>query len=177
MNSKSLALSAISASFIAIFLTVGAYFSFIDLITVIFASAFVLLPLYYNSYLGSALSFVAGGIIAFLFSGFNIYSLVFPAYFFFFGCFPIIKIVLVKKGVKNIFSIIIGLIWCIAFSYGLYFYYIFVMKMQLSDFPEIIVKYIYFFIPVFAVIIFFIFDRFVIVVKMVEDKYLKRIIK
>ena len=177
MKSKVIALSAISSAFIALFLTLGAYVTFIDLISVVFASAFTVLPLYYKSFTGSFLSFLAGGIIAFLFSGFNVYSLVFPAFFFFFGCYPIIKSIFTEKNFNKVLSIIIGLIWCVAFSYGLYFYYVFFMKMQLTDFPETIIRYIYFFITVFAVILFIIFDRFIVAVKMVEDRYLKRIIK
>ena len=177
MKSKVLALSAISAAFIALFLTVGAYLSFVDLVSVVFASAFTLLPLYYKSYSGSILSFLAGGIIAFLFSGFNVYSLVFPAFFFFFGCYPVVKTAFTEKKVNKVLSVIIGLIWCVAFSYGLYFYYVFFMKMTLSDFPEIIVRYIYLFIPLFAVVLFIVFDRYVFAVKLTVDRYIGRIIK
>ena len=87
MKSKVLALSAVSASFIAVFLTLGAYIELVDLVAVVVASIFVLLPLYMKSYKGSLLAYLAGGLLAFLISGFNILSLVFPAYFAFFGIF------------------------------------------------------------------------------------------
>ena len=85
MKSKTIALSAISAGFVAIILTVGAYVEFTDVFMLAVSSIFVLLPLYFNSYKGSILAFIVGGVIAFLVSGFNILSIVFPSYFGFFG--------------------------------------------------------------------------------------------
>ena len=107
MKSKVIALSAISAGFIAISLTAGAYIDLIDLITVIAASIFVILPLYYNSYAGCFMANAAGGILAFLFSGFNIFSVVFPAYFAFFGIYPIIKAITYGK-IKNAVFCVLG---------------------------------------------------------------------
>ena len=43
MKSKVIALSAISASFITLFLSVGAYIEVVDLIAVVVASAFIIL--------------------------------------------------------------------------------------------------------------------------------------
>ena len=97
MKSRVIALSAISAAFVALFLTLGAYVEFIDIITVIIASVFIVLPLYEKSYLGSVLAYFAGGVIAFLFSGANIFTLVFPAYFLYFGLIPIFNHLVKKK--------------------------------------------------------------------------------
>ena len=71
MKSKIISISAISAGFIAILLTIGSYFEITDLITTVVASCLVLLPLYYNSYKGMILTYLVGGVIAFMFSGFN----------------------------------------------------------------------------------------------------------
>lgn len=65
MKSRVIALSAISAAFVALFLTLGAYIEFINIISVIVASVFIVLPMYENSKLGSFLAFLAGGVIAF----------------------------------------------------------------------------------------------------------------
>ena len=92
MNSKIVSISAISAGLIAIALLVGAYFEFADLFAVVIASVFVLMPLYLKSYKGSVLAGLAGGVIAFLCSGLNFLSLVFPTYitfFCFFQPFPV----------------------------------------------------------------------------------------
>ena len=47
------------------------------------------------------LAYLAGGVIAFLCSGFNILSLVFPAYFLFFGVYPIVKTKLVETNFRD----------------------------------------------------------------------------
>ena len=97
MKSRVVALSAVAAGFVALFLTLGAYISFIDIISVIVASVFVVLPLYLESVLGSVLAFFAGGVIAFLLGGANVFSLVWPAYFLFFGILPILNFIAERK--------------------------------------------------------------------------------
>lgn len=176
MKSKVVALSAISAAFSAIFLTVGAYFSFADVFCVAIAAICTLLPIYYKSYLGCFLSFLAGGAIAFIASGFNILSLVFIGYFGL-GAYPFLCCLLRDKGVKNIFIFIIGLIWFVGAFYGAYFYYIFVMNGVINDLPKWFTDGIYFFLPILGAITYFIFDRFVYVFRIFLNKYLKRILK
>ena len=85
MKSKLITISAISSALITIVLTIGAYIEVADLLALVVATIFVALPLYFNSYIASILSFLAGGILALIFSGFNFLSVVFPAYFGFFG--------------------------------------------------------------------------------------------
>ena len=176
MKSKVIALSAISAGFIAISLTAGAYIDLLDLITVIAASIFVILPLYYNSYAGCFMAYAAGGILAFLFSGFNIFSVVFPAYFAFFGIYPIIKAITYGKIKKAVFCVL-GAVWCIAMFYGLYFFLIYVTKLTFSDLPQFISDYILVFVGLAGAVFYFVFDRFCLIVKRVVDYYLRRIIK
>jgi hypothetical protein len=177
MKSKFLAISAVSASFIAVFLTLGAYIELVDLFTVVIASVCVLLPLYLKSYKGSLLAFLAGGLLAFLISGFNIFSLVFPAYFGFFGIYPIIRNVFVEKNLKNYVRYIVGAVWCVAVSYGLYFYYTAFMGIALTDLPEIIVPYILPLVAVIGIVLFFVYDRFIAVTQILIDRYLSNIIK
>ena len=113
MKSKIISLSAVSAAFTAIALTVGAYFEFADVFALVISSVFVILPIYLKSYKGSLLAYLAGGIIAFLCSGFNILSLVFPAYFLFFGIYPIIKTKLIETNFNKYVGFVFGLIWFI----------------------------------------------------------------
>ncbi len=176
MKSKVISLSAISAGFIAIALIIGSYIEITDLFMVVVASVFVLLPLYLKSYKGSFLAFLAGGLIALLCSGFN-FALIFPAYFTFFGVYPIVKNKLLEKKVKFSITIIIGLIWFVIVAYGCYFYYTLVLNGIFEGLPAFIENYIIYGVGLIAVIFFFIYDRFLFVVKFFVDKYLRKIIK
>lgn len=182
MKSKTLAISAISAALVAIALTVGAYFDAADLFALIVASAFVILPLYRGSYKGTLLSFLVGGVIAIISSGFNFaYSVVFPAYFGFFGAYPILFSYLSDKNVKKPVRAIIGILWCVAAFYGMYFYYTAVIGLNLNDLPEWLPKFIkdaaIYLIGVIAVVFYFIFDRFIQVVRVFYNNYIGRITK
>ncbi len=176
MKSKIISLSAISAGFIAISLIIGSYFEITDLFMVVVASVFVLLPLYLNSYKGSFLAFLAGGVIALLCSGFNL-ALIFPAYFTFFGIYPIVKNKMLEKQVKKYVALIIGLIWFILVSYGCYFYYTLVLNGVFEGLPAWIEQYIIYGVGLVAILFFFIYDRFLFVVKFFVDKYLRKIVK
>ncbi len=180
MKSKVLALSAISAGLQAVFLTVGAYVMEADLLCLVIASAFSTLPFYYNSYKGSILSFLAGTVIAFLFSGFNILSLVFPCYLGFFGIFPIVLSKLKEKKLNKYLILFIGLIWCVAVFYGSYFYYTLVMKGVLEGFPSWlswIKDFILVVVGVLGVVFYFVYERFLYSIKIFMNKYLGKIIK
>ncbi len=178
MKSKIISLSAISASFIAIALVIGTYFEIFDFLMLVTASVFVLLPLYYNSYKGSFLAFLAGGIIAILCGGFN-FTLIYPAYFLFFGIYPIVKNKFLHKNVKKSSQIIIGLIWFVIVSYVCYFYYTLVLDLAvvINGAPYWLDKFIVYGVGLIAVVFFLIYDRFITVIKFVLDRYLNRIIK
>lgn len=180
MKSKIISISAIGAGLAAIALTIGAYVELADMFALVISSAFVILPLYYDSYKGSVLSFLAGGLLAFLFSGFNFLSLVFPSYFVFFGIYPIISDYMLKRKVKKPLYYVIGLIWCVLYAVGAYFYYFKVMQMPIGSYPvwaEFIAQNLLWFVIGFAVIFYFIYDRYIIVLKRFIDKYLSRVIK
>ncbi|HCH74183.1 MAG TPA: hypothetical protein DEV87_03260 [Clostridiales bacterium] len=182
MKSKTLAISAISAALVAVSLTVGAYIGAADLFALIVASAFVIMPLYRGSYRGCLLAFAVGGVIALIASGFNFaYSVVFPAYFGFFGAYPILFSYLSDKNVKKPVRAIIGILWCVAAFYGMYFYYTLVMGLNLNDLPEWMPEFIksavVYSIGVIAVIFYFIFDRFIQVMRVFFNNYIGRITK
>lgn len=180
MKSRLLAISAISAALVAISLTVGAYVDMADIFSLVIASAFVLLPLYYDSFKACFLSFAAGGVIALIFSIPKFYSVVFPSYFLFFGVYPIIANLVKRNNFNLVLWRILGIVWCVAFFYGAYFYYTLVLGLSLGSFPawlSWLADNIVWFIAGFAIAFYFIFDRFIFVVKCLIDRYLDKIVK
>ncbi len=177
MKSKVLSLSAISASFIAILLTLGAYIEFVDLFSVIFSSVFVLLPLYYGSYKGSFLASLAGVIIAFLCGGLNILSLVFPCYLLFFGFYPIFSCKMQDKKTNIAIVYLIGAIWCLIMCYSAYFYYTLIMGGVFDGLPLWVKEYALIIVGVIGIIFYFVYDRFIVVIRRLVNVYLQRIIK
>ena len=189
MKSRVIALSAISAAFVALFLTLGAYIEFIDIITVIVASVFIVLPMYEHSYLGSVLAYLAGGAIAFLFSGANIFTLVFPSYFLYFGIVPILNRAVKEKNFNKIVWFVIKFVWFAVMCVLLVFYYLKVMEIPL-DFTfdvfgkeydlsslENIEAIFWSVFALTAVIFFLVYDKFLKVSQVYVDKVLSRIIK
>ena len=180
MKSKVLAISAIAAGFVAISLTVGAYLDVADLFALIVSSVFVMLPLYYDSYKGCFLSFGVGGALAMLFSLPKFYSIVFPSYFLFFGLYPVISELARSKGVNKVVRVVVGIVWSVLYFYGAFFYYTRLLGLSLGSFPQAfkwLENNLVYFIGAFAVVFYFIYDRFIVVVKRVIDVYLSKIIK
>lgn len=177
MKSRVIAISAVSAAFIATVLTIGAYVEIFDLVSIVLAGSFAILPIYYKSYKGAFLAFLSGGVIAFLFSGFNVYSLVFVPYIVFFGIYPIIKCYMDDKSDKKVAFYIIGAIWSILAFYGMYFYYVFVMGGVINGLPEWLTQNILYFIWAVALAFYCIFERYVFTLRKVFDRYLYKIIK
>ena len=177
MKSKVVALSAISAGFISILLTIGAYIEIADIFTIVLASCFVVLPLYYGSFRGAFLTYLVGGVIAFIFSGFNLYSIVFPSYFLFGGIYPIFALYFKEKKQKKPLVLIVGFIYSVAFFIGIYYYYVLFMKVPITDLPEFIKNNLVIVVAVLGGIFYFVFDRFITLVRRLSDIYLKRILK
>lgn len=180
MKSKLITVSAISTALVAISLTIGAYFEVADLFSLILASAFVVIPLYFNSKKASFLTYLAGGVIAIILSGFNFaYSIVFPSYFIYFGVFPILFNIIDGRTNKKVLTIILGLIWTIAVVYGMFYYYTAIIGLDLFTLPTwmpIWVKdYIIYLLGILAVFFFILYYRYVLVVKYFFRRYLDRI--
>ncbi len=174
MKSKLLALSAISAAFSAIALTIGIYFSTLDLFCLVVASVFCMLPLYYSSYKAGFLAFLVGGVIAFIFSGFNLLIAVVPAYFVFFGSFPLFNVFMRQKKINRFLLYIIGLIWCVLAVFGIYFYYVNIIGIVFNDFPKIIAENIYIFLLLAGIIFYVVYERYIVAMKRIMDYYLKK---
>ena len=181
MKSRVITVSAISAGLVAVCLALGIYVELIDILSLVLSSVFVILPLYLKSYKGAVLSYLAGGVLGLLIGWFNfVYSFVFPAYFAFFGLYPIIACCLKEKKINKYVYHIIGLVWSVAAVYGLYFYYTFVMGLDFANLPHYLIwikDYLLYFIGVLGVVFYFVYERFITVVKSLIDRYMGKIIK
>ncbi len=189
MKSNVLALSAVSAGFVALFLTLGAYFSVMDILAVILASVFLLLPMYLDSVLGSVLAYLAGGAIAFLLSGANILSLVWPSYLLFFGLIPILNFVAVKKNFNKIVWFIVRFVWFAAVCVFLVYFYTAIMNFPIEytfnvfgkvfDFSNVagIETIFYCVFALFCVVFFLVYSKFLQLSHAYVNRVLSRIIK
>ena len=181
MKSRVITVSAISASLVAICLAVGIYVSFADVFALIMSSVFVILPLYVRSYKGCVMSYLVGGILGLIFGWFNfVSSFVFPAYFAFFGLFPVVNCFLKDKKVKKYILHVIGLLWCVAAFYGIYFYYKFIMGLDFADLPDYLAwmsEYVVYAVGIFGTVFYFVYDRFITLIRIIIDRYLGKIIK
>ena len=181
MKSRVITVSAIAAGLVAICLAVGIYFNFADVFALIAASVFVILPLYLKSYKGAFMAYLVGGLLGLIFGWFNfVYSFVFPAYFVFFGVYPIINCYFKDKKVKRYISHLVGLLWSVATFYGIYFYYTAVMGLNFNDMPDYFLwinDYIIYAVGVLGLGFYFIYDRFITIIRTLIDRYLYKIIK
>ncbi len=181
MKSRVITVSAISAGLVAICLTVGIYINLVDVFSLILSSVLVIFPLYLKSYKGSLMAYLVGGLLGLIFGWFNfVYSFVFPAYFAFFGIYPIVNCFFKDKQVKRYISHLVGLVWCVATFYGIYFYYTMVMNLDFSNLPDYlswINDYIIYAVGVLGLIFYFIYDRFITIIRTLIDRYLGKIIK
>lgn len=190
MKSRVIALSAISASFCALLLTLGAYFEVVDLISVTVATVFIILPYYYGSKKGCILAGIVGGVIAMLISGFNFISLVFPFYFLFTMPFTLLNVLCSEsKFIKSGVGFLVKILWTLAVGYFLLWYYTYVIGVPITyDFTlfgktfDLSAKeniYYYFLLAygLLLMVFFLVYDRFIVVTKKATDKLLKRILK
>ena len=190
MKSKAIALSAISAGFCALLLTLGAYFEIIDLISVIVATVFIILPYYYGSKKGCVLAGLVGGVVALFISGFNFISLVFPFYFLFTMPLTLINVLLSEKTFfKGAVWFFVKLLWTLAVGYFLLWYYTAIMGIPLTYDLNLFGKTIdlssydniyYYFLLAYGLLImvfFWVYDKFIVATKIATDRLLKRILK
>lgn len=178
MKSKIITLSAISCGLIAIILSFGAYIQVADIFSLLVVSLVVLLPLFYNSVKGALLTYFVGGIVSLLFClPTFLFSFVIPAYFCFFGIFPVVYCVTDSKSINKFLRYFIGMFWCVLFFYGLYFYYTLVMGLELSNIPSLISNGILYFIAPFSIVFYCIYERFIYFGKNYVFRLLQRVIK
>ena len=127
------------------------------------------------------MAYLVGGVLGLIFGWFNfIYSFVFPAHFVFFGVYPIVNCLLKDKKVKRYISHLVGLLWCVATFYGIYFYYTIIMNLDFANLPEYlswINDYIIYAVGVLGLVFYFVYDRFIAIIRALIDRYLGKIIK
>lgn len=177
MNSRLIALSAISAGLSAMFLTLGAYVELLDVFCIVLAALPITLPLYRESRTAAFLTFLAGGLLGFLLSGMNIMSLVFPAYFAFFGLHPIVNDLFRRKNVNRWVAKSVKFVWFMAVFFGLYFYYTLIMKIESQYYFSWIADNIYWIWAILGTVVFLVYDEFMRIAQLVANYYLKKIIK
>lgn len=108
---KIIALSAISASFGIVFLVFGAYFSTFDLSCLFMATICIMFPLSKDSVKGAVLTYLAITLLSFIFVGGKFYiSILFAV---FFGLYPIVNYVQLKKYKTFCFLMPIKAVWFI----------------------------------------------------------------
>ena len=61
--------------------------------------------------------------------------------------------------------------------YGIYFYYVNIMHGIIEGLPEWLIDNVLYFVGAIGVIFFFIYDRFLVVVRIFINRYLSKIIK
>ena len=84
------------------------------------------------------------------------------------------------KKVKKIILHTVGLLWCVAAFYGIFFYYTLVMGLDFANLPEQLSwlnDCLIYAVGVLGVIFYFIYDRFLTVIRALIDRYLGKIIK
>ncbi len=179
-NTKLIALSAISTAFATIFLTLGTYFSFLDLPFALIASVFVMLPLYLKSYWGSFLSYLATAVLTFIFAGFNIYALAIPVFLLLFGIYPLCRLFFAQKGYNALLCYLLQGVWCVGVEWFILWYYLGVCGQNLDKILSFIGGYqwlFYLLFAVFTVLFYVVYDRAVNTTFILMDKYMKKIIK
>ena len=177
MKSKDIALSAISAAFVAIALTLGSYFEAIDVFMLAVSTVVLMLPLYRKSYLGSFLAYLVGGALAFLLSGMVIQKFIYMAYFTFAGAYPVVN-ALFKKIKLNVWvGEIIKCLWCIGAFYFVYWICVYVFGIDPGYLWGISKTNIWYILVAFAIVFYVIFNYCVNMMQAFIDKYLARIIK
>ena len=103
-NGKLVAVSAVATALGVVFLTIGAYFSTLDLSALFMAALAVMLPLSKNSVKGALLTYGATAVLALIVGMARFYVPL--LYLFFFGLHPIVNY-LQNKSVKNLWFLYI----------------------------------------------------------------------
>lgn len=182
-SSYRIALSAVSASFAVILLTLGAFVEAIDISCVMFAGIAMMIPLTKKDLFGAFMSYLAAGILALILTGMR-FTVIVP-YAFFFGLYPIINAVqdkyLHKKRIFSFFALIVKDLW---FLFSMYVYYkvlvVFSGYDLFQDFSMIPAEYQNYIVPclcVFGAVFFVLYDFVMKRLQRVADYTVARIIK
>jgi len=173
MKGKSfeIAISAVSASFAVIFLSIGVFVPVFELSAYMFASVALMLPLSKKIYLGGFLAYLSTIILTLLISGGN-FVYVLPVAVFF-GLHPFINSMQLKFNINKYLALIVKIIW---FDISLLLMYKFTeLFLAESDLiMEFITKYIYIIIPILGSAFFIFYDWFIMRAQRMVNIFVER---
>ena len=178
MKTRTLTLSALSASLATVVLILGTVFAeALDLFAVIIAPVILAMPLYIDSIKGSLLATLVAGILALLLTGFNIANLLYISYFTFFGFFPIVKYYVMTRRKSKILYYLLCCLWCVLAIIGIYYFYTAFLGLGLDLIIPISPSVMPFILAGVGVIVFFLMDAYVFATQIFMFKLLSRILK
>lgn len=168
IDSKGIALSAVSTALAVVLLIFGAYFETFDLSCLFLASLCMMLPLYKKYYLGAFLSYVATSLLALILTA-GRFQVVIP-FAMFFGLHAIANELQLKFNVNKIVAFIVKEIWFLGTLAVMYFF----TKMFVSD-NEVFEKYMPYIIIIGGALFFPLYDILIFRFKKMLDVLLKRL--
>lgn len=168
IDSKGIALSAVSTALAVVLLIFGAYFETFDLSCLFLASLCMMLPLYKKYYPGAFLSYVATSLLALLLTA-GRFQVVIP-FAMFFGLHAIANELQLKFNVNKIVAFIVKEIWFLGTLAVMYFF----TKMFVSD-NEVFEKYMPYIIFIGGALFFPLYDILIFRFKKMLDVLLKRL--
>ena len=118
-QSKAIALSAICAAICALLLVLGEFFPSFSLGAAFTAGIVVMIPLSKNAFKSAALTYLAGGALAFFISYFR-YEAVLP-FIAFFGLQPIVNKLQTAKGWNRYLMLLLKDVWFVGVLVGYFF--------------------------------------------------------
>lgn len=167
-NSKTIALSALSASLGLILLVFGSYFSVFDLSCLFMSSILIMLPLSKGSSKGAILSYLAVFVLSLLFCAGKFYMPI--LYGVFFGLHPIVNYYQLKINKKIAIFKIVKLVWFVITLFLMYFLFtLFTVNLGVLQ------KHVFILLIVIGSLAYFVYDyamlRFQIMTKILIDKF------
>lgn len=168
IDSKGIALSAVSTALAVVLLIFGAYFETFDLSCLFLASLCMMLPLYKKYYLGAFLSYVAASLLSLLLSA-GRFQVIIP-FAMFFGLHAIANEFQIKFKINKILALIIKDVWFLGTLAVMYFF----TKMFVAD-NDVFEKYMPYIIFIGGALFFPLYDFLIFRFKRMLDVLLTRL--
>lgn len=106
-NSKTIALSAMSAALCALLIMLGSFISVLDLSCFMMAGFALMLPLYKKSLWGAVMAYIVGGFLGLLFSGMNFVTII--PFLVWFGLHPILNFIQTRYNINKFLAFFVKL--------------------------------------------------------------------
>lgn len=168
-RSKAIALSAVTAAFIVIFLCVGALFPSLSLSSIFLSALAVMLPLSKGTKKGALLAVIAGGLLTFLVFTKAALETALP-FLLFFGFHPIVNTWGRERGFNKILLFAIKDVWFVATLVACYF----LTQMFVTE-HEFFTKYMLYIIIFGGAVVFFIYDYMMEYFQKAMDRLIKKL--